>query len=194
MDNNFGNQLQPTPVNPTPQGVQTPPTPNMVQPNVQPTQATSTSFQQPTTNQQTETVQPAGEEKTKSGKKVILIVFGGLILLVVLIVVGLFVILTPTVKGLSSCMEENSKNMDALFQRGLEEKWTNQQKCQEFKPETEKLITCYEEVGGRSILPEQLAFTLGGLIRGREIKVDKAGVIKLHNSNCSKYPETLISN
>jgi len=194
MDENGGNQSLPTRVSQTPQGVQTPPTPNAVQPNIQPTQTIQTSYQQHTAIQQTETVQPAVGEKPKSGNKVILFILGGLILLVVLIVVGLFVILTPTVKGLSACMVENSKNMDALFQRGLEEKWTNQLKCQEFKPETEKLINCYEEVGSRSILPEQLAFTLGGLIRGEEIKVDKAGLIELHNSNCTQYPETLISN
>ena len=109
-----------------------------------------------------------------------------------LIVVGLFLALTPTVKGLSACIEENSKNMNKLFQRGLQEKWTNQQKCEEFKPETERSIACYESVGNDSLLPEQLAFTLGGLIRGKEIKVNKEGLIQLHNSNCSQFPETLI--
>jgi len=188
MDDNISSPSQPTSTNQPPQGVQTP-TPNVTQP----TPTTPTTFQRPTMNQQPEMVQQAVEEKPKSGKKRILLVLGGLILLLVVVVVGLFVTLTPTVKGLSVCMEENSRNMDAMFQRGLAEKWTNQQKCQEFKPETEKLISCYESVGNDSLLPEQLAFNLGGLIRGKEIKVDKEGMIQLHNSNCSQFPETLIS-
>lgn len=139
-------------------------------------------------------VQQAVDDNPKSGKKKTFLVLGGLIAFLVLVVVGLYILLTPTVRGLSACMEENSRNMDVLFQRGLQEKWTNLQKCQEFKPETEKLIACYEEVENKSILPEQLAFTLGELIRGKEITVDKKGLIQLHNTNCSQYPETLISN
>lgn len=193
MDESSGNQASPASVDQSPQGVQTPPAPNSVQPPVQPPQTTQTSFQQSTMNQQPEVVQPTAEAKPKSGKKKILIMLVGLVVLLALVIIGVFVLLTPTVKGLSACMEESSKNMDALFQRGLEEKWTNQQKCQEFKPETEKLIACYERVGSNSLLPEQLAFTLGGILRGKELKVDKEGLIQLHNTNCSQYTETIIA-
>lgn len=167
------NQTVITPANQTPQGFQTPPVAN------------TTKLQGVT--------QSMGADHSKIGKKVFL-VFASLLGLAVVAFLGLFVILTPTVKGLSLCMEESSIAMDALFQRGIEEKWTNQQKCQEFKPETERLIACFDNVGRSSLLPVQIAFSLGGLLRGEKINVNKAGLIQLHNTNCSQFPDTLITN
>ena len=169
----IGNQTVITPVNQVPQGFQT----SSVTDNTQ----------------QSEASQSYGADNSKSGKRIVLILVGMLVIFV-LIIVGLFVILTPTVKGLSVCMVENSIAMDALVQRGLEEKWTYQQKCQEFKPETEKLITCYKNIGRTSVLPAQFAFSLAGLLSGKKINVDTVGLIKLHNTNCSQFPDTLITN
>jgi len=168
------------------QNNQTALTPNSNQPIVQPIQNTQTNLQQSVPPQSIE------EEKPKSGKKVFFILFG-IIAFVGTILVVLFILLTPTVKGLSTCMVENNQSMDLASQRGIAEKWNNQQKCTEFKPITEELLACYERVRNKGILPEGLAFILGSLINSSVKNVDKESIIQLHNTNCSQYPETLIN-
>jgi hypothetical protein len=111
----------------------------------------------------------------------------------VLFLLGLFVLMIPTFNGLSDCLKQGSENLDLLKQRRITEKWNNRQNCAEIKPLSEKLIACYDDVGEKSLLPEQLAFTLGGLINPNVKNEDKEGIIKRHNSSCSQYPETLIS-
>jgi hypothetical protein len=191
MGDDSGNQNQSTSINQPLQGSEIPPVLNVVEPNIQPIQNFS---QQPQVNQQPEVIQTSNEDKSRSGKKKIFIVLGSLILIFVLFMLGLIVLLTPTINGLSACMEENEIDMDLLFQKGVAERWNNQQKCAEIKPISEQLITCYQRVGDKNILPEQLAFTLGGLINRSVRNVDSESIIKQHNLNCSQYPETLIDN
>ncbi len=88
MEENGGNQTQPTSVNQTSQGVQTSPTPNVAQPLIQPIQP---SFQQSATSQQPEVIQSSGGDEIKSGKRTILMILIGLIVLMALVVVGVTV-------------------------------------------------------------------------------------------------------
>lgn len=121
--------------------------------------------------------------------KPVLIIVGVLILFSL----GLLYLMIPTFNGLSACLKEGSESLNVLSQRRVTEKWNNRQNCAQIKPLSEKLIACYDNVGGKSLLPEQLAFTLGGLINPSVKSEDKEGIIKRHNSSCSQYPETLIS-
>ena len=168
--------------------------PTVTQPSVPPVQTTQPSFQQPSINQQQIITAPGGESSKKSGIKRVLLMFFGLIALLVISGICLVILLNPTLKGLISCLDENEKDMNILFQRGAEEKWNTQQKCSGIKPINEKLVACYEDVGNNNLLPEQLAFTLGGIFNSSVRHADSESIIEQHNTNCIQYPETLIGN
>lgn len=143
-------------------------------------------------NQNTISINTSNEIQNKPSRNKILFVILALIIFILILGVSLFILLTPTVNKLSLCIKDNIADLELLTQRGLGERWDNHTKCIEIKIVNEKLLSCYKKVDNESVLPSNLAFTFGGLFNTNIRNSNKISIIKLHNTNCSQYPDTLI--
>jgi len=125
-------------------------------------------------------------------KNSVLIIVVVIVLITIFVGIGILIISTPTVKGLSQCLDDGNKDLTQATQRGIVEKWNEREACFQFKQSTERLLSCYESVERKSLLPISVPFTIVTLFKKSHENMSPQGLIKLHNSECGQYPESKI--
>lgn len=120
--------------------------------------------------------------------KYLLIFFG----IAVLLVLSFFVLSTPAVESLSSCLIEYNLNMDNNIAIAQQERWSKEKVCMAGKPALIKFQSCYSSVGSKSLFPIDMVFQVTRMIKPGTIGGDANEVIKIHNSSCLDYRETQI--
>jgi len=133
----------------------------------------------------------------KKGSVLVIVVI--IVLITIFVGIGILIISTPTVKGLSQCLENENKyledeniNLVQSFQKGITKKRTEREACFQLKQSTERLLSCYESVERESILPLSVPFTIVTLFKKSHGDMSPQSLIKLHNSECGQYPESKI--
>ncbi|RJQ38495.1 hypothetical protein C4559_01760 [Candidatus Microgenomates bacterium] len=118
-----------------------------------------------------------------------LLIFLGI---VVLLVLSFFVLSTPTVKSLSSCLSEYNLKMDNNIAIAQQERWNKEKVCTAGKPALIEFQSCYSSVGSKSLFPVDIVFQATRMTKPGTIGVDINEAIKIHNSSCIDYPEAQI--
>lgn len=148
-------------VNQSAQDVQSPPTPNVVQPSVQPTQSTQTGIQQP------EITKSSDGEKPKKGKKAALVV--ALVLLILALVVGgVFVMQKYSKPDIQSTEEQQDlTNTPTINQQQLEpETASSDNGCDSF-PDMLEVCIEYACEFTHPITGEQMTREIVGINNGK---------------------------
>lgn len=117
-----------------------------------------------------------------------LILFGILILLII----AFLVLTAPTVKSLSSCLDEYNLKMDNNISIARQERWNKEMVCRNGKPAIVSLQSCYNSVSAQSILPLNIVFSVAKIIRPSSMGGNIKEAIKMHNSSCSDYPDAQV--
>jgi hypothetical protein len=110
----------------------------------------------------------------------------------VVLVLGFFILSTPTVKSLSSCLNEYNVKMKNNIAITRQERWNKEKVCIVGKPALEEFRSCYSLVGSKSIFPINIIFKVTRMIKPGTLGGDVNEVITIHNSSCVDYPAAQI--
>ncbi|OGH37433.1 MAG: hypothetical protein A2905_04850 [Candidatus Levybacteria bacterium RIFCSPLOWO2_01_FULL_36_10] len=108
------------------------------------------------------------------------------------LVLAFFVLSTPTVNSLFSCLSEYNFKMGNNIAIAREERWNKEKVCTAGKPALVEFLSCYSSVGSKSLFPVDLVSQITRMIKPGTIGGDVNEAIKIHNSSCIDYPEAQI--
>jgi len=114
------------------------------------------------------------------------------ILVFLAIIVSIFFLLTIlTLNRFSACLKTGNEQLNLLKTRAVSERWNKQKACENGKQPIQNTRSCFQKVNTSSIIQIKDIEVLAKMIKPNFSSLDR--IVRLHNSSCSPYPETIIS-